>query len=159
MAIKKIDPKATWKVISQYDEAVISETAEEKEALKTGEVDEDGKDVLKSTRYQQYMDDLDQSKLVLQPNVEPSLFVIRCIKNSEMAELNEKYLTIDTVKKTANHKNSLAMFLEIFNLCCLGIEEGGKIVKTSADEIGYGPAVEIGSVIYHFTTLGKHLKK
>lgn len=159
MAIKKIDPKATWKLISSYDDAVIKETEEELEALKTGEMDEKGKEKSNPTRYQRYMDDLDEAKLRLDPAASPTRFVIRCLLNDEQALLNSKYLEVDTVKKTYEYKNGLVMFLEVFNLACLGIDEGGKIVKITANDIGYGPAAEIGSVIHHFSALGKNLKK
>jgi hypothetical protein len=160
MAIRKIDPTATFKVISQFDESVQHETPEEMEALKTGKQDENGNDILNPTRFEQYLENLDDSLLRLKDGVPPTYFVIRCLKNSEVAELNEKHVVVNVVEKKIEHKNRQLMFLEMFDIGCLGTQTGdGKLEKTSGDEVGYAVAVAMGSVISLFTSLGKHLKK
>lgn len=169
MAIRRVDPKATFRIISQFDEALIEETNEELEALKTGkkiptgQKDAAGKEITvdesRPTRYEDYVDTLDESKLRFKEGEKPTYFVIRCILNSEMAELNEKHLVIDPVSRKIEYKNRGQWFLDHFQRGCVGIEQDGKVVPVSVDDLGNGVAMAMGSVISLFTSLGKHLKK
>lgn len=170
MSIKRVDPKATFKIISQYDSALIEETPEELEALKTGkkvasgQMGADGKEIMldesRPTRYEEYIDTLDETKLKFKEDETPTRFVIRCMLNSEMAELNEKHITIDPAKRKIEYKNRSLWFLEHFQKGCLGtVEEDGSVKPASSDDVGLGVAVAMGSVISLFTSIGKHLKK
>lgn len=160
MAIRKTDPKAEFKIICQVDDAIINETAEELAALVTDKLDELQRPIKLETRYERYLESLDESILVLDPAKKPSRFVIRCLKNSELADLNEKYTKVNVLSKTIDMVRTNQMFLEIFNLGCLGMEnELGKSEKVTVDDIGFAAAVSMGSVISLFTSLGRHLKK
>lgn len=151
MAIRKIDPKATFKIISQFDDALINETPDGLAALKLAG---------KQTRYEDYLEDLDESKLLLDEKLKPSRFVVRCLKNQEIADINERFTKVDVVGKKVDMVRTNAMFLETFQTGCLGVEdENGKVEKVDAEEIGFAVAVAMGSVISLFTSLGKHLKK
>lgn len=157
MAIKKIDPAATFKVISQFDDALVSETPEE---LKTGEKDAEGKDILKSSRYTQYVEaDFDESKLVFKEGDQPDRFIVRCLNHAEQGLVNQKYLEVDVVNKRHGYKNQAQMWLEVFKMACTGVESGGKVEKINADELPYHITVEIGSIISLLTTLNKNEKK
>jgi len=150
MAIKRLDPTAKFKVICIFDDALELETEEELKALGT-----DGK-----SRYQEYMENFDESKLKFKEGQKPTRFHIRCLKANEVAELNAKYQKIDTVKKSIELINRNQMMLEIFNLAVVGIEdENGNVSKISSDELEFNVAVEIGSMVSLLTTLGKNLKK
>jgi hypothetical protein len=157
MAILKIDPTARFKLISQYDDAVIEETKEELDALKF--FDEQGAERMKPTRYQEYIENLDESKLKLDPTKTPDRFVFRCLTNGEQIAIQEKYAKVDVIQKKTDITSINAMFLEIFNTAILGVETGGKMEKITAENVGLPVAISIGSVISLFTSLGKHLKK
>ena len=146
MAIKRIDPKATFKVICEYDSVLVNETEEEKV-------------VGTPTRYESYIENLDESKLKLKEGDKPTYFVIRCLTNRESILNQEKYVEVDVVAKKSNVKNPTGMLLEMFNLACLGMEdENGKVVPVTSDDIGLGVAINIGSLINLYTSLGKNLK-
>lgn len=148
MAIKRLDPKATFRVVSQNDDSLVHESVEE---LK-GE----------PSRYEQFLDTLDLSKLKFKEDgsSKPTIFVVRALTNFEVADLNEKYFLFDTTTKKVKNVNQAKMLLEMFNLGCLGIEaENGSIEKVSDQEIGFQTAVEIGAIVNIIGTLGKNLKK
>jgi hypothetical protein len=150
MAIKRIDPKATFEIISEFDSALMLESQEELDELaKTNS----------PSRYMQYVENLDESKLKFVEGETPSRFKIRCLLNTELAEIQEKHFVVDVIAKSAKARNSSLMFLEMFNMACLGIVEDGKVVKLNADDVGIGIAVGIGASISAFTTLGRHTKK
>lgn len=155
MAIKKLDPSARFRLICEYDDALIPETAEEMAALKA-----DGDDP-KPTRYREYLENLDESKLKIRDGEKPSHFVIRCLTNQEMGDLQERHFDFDPKTKTQTFKGSkTGYFMELFRLGVLGMEdEAGKVVPTTPDEMPIGVMVAIGSAISIFTQLGKHLKK
>jgi hypothetical protein len=171
MAIRRVDPKATFRVICEFDDALMRETPEELEALKTGKktasglFDAAGKEIMidevNPTRYEQYIDTLDEAKLKFKEGEKPSYFLIRCLLNSEMAALNEKHITIDPVKKRVDYKDRNKWFLDHFDLGCLGIIEGNALpaVQVNPDDLPVGVAIAVGSIISLFTSTGKHLKK
>lgn len=160
MAIRKTDPTAQFKIICQQDDAVINETTEELEALKTGKFDEYGREIKLETRYERYLETLDESILKIDPDKKVNRFVVRCLKNSELAEMNERYTKVNVLNKTIDMVKTNQMFLETFQLGCLGLEnENGKLEKVSVDDVGFAIAISMGSVISLFTSLGRHLKK
>jgi hypothetical protein len=160
MAIRKLDPNAKFRLICELDDALISETSEELEALKTGKKDEDGNETLNPTRYQEYLDDLDESKLKMRDGAKPSYFHFRCLTNEEMGILQEKYFDYDVKEKRPKFKGSKTeYFIELFRLGVIGLEDDGQIAKVSANEVGYAVMVAVGSAVNIFTSLGKHLKK
>jgi hypothetical protein len=145
MAIKKLDPKARFRVVAQMDDAIDNN---------------DYENDLSKDRYAKYLDTLDMGVLKFVGDQKPSVFVVRPLTNLELADLNGRYLVIDAERKTASYRDQVKMFLEMFDLCCEGMEnEEGKIEKVSSGEIPYGVASEIGSIISLIATLGKHAKK
>lgn len=151
MAIKRVDPTARFKVISELDDALEHETPKELEALRKSNL---------PTRYEIYSESLDESKLKFKEGSTPTRFVIRCLKNAEVAEIQSKHVVVDTVTKKIEMGNPALAFLDYFKMGCLGIEdEVGKLEQVGPDDVGYGVTVGIGSVISLYTSLGKHLKK
>lgn len=151
MAIRRLDPKATFKVVSQYDDAVIAETAEELELLKASK---------EKTRYEKYLESFNLADLKFKEDAKPTHFVVRCLQSLELAELNEKHIEANVVEKTMQFKERNKMLFEMFELGCLGIEsENGKVEKIGTEELDAGVVIEVGSIISLMTTLGKNLKK
>lgn len=161
MAIKKLDPSARFRLICEYDEALIGETPEERKALGTGRKDEDGEEIFNPTRYQQYLDSLDESKLRFVDNEKPSYFQFRCLTNQEMGTIQERYFAFDFKNRKQEFKGSKTeYFAELFKLGVIGMEdESGTARAVGTDEVPYGVMVSIGSAISIYTQLGKHLKK
>lgn len=150
MAIRLIDPKAQFEIVSEHDPSVIGETADELAELRKS----DG-----SARYQKYMESLNVSDLKLADNEPPSMFVVRCLKNAELAALQEKYLSFDPKSAGLVLNNRTQYFVDIFNMCCLGVRQvDGSILKISDEDVGLKHASTIGAVIAYATTAGKNLK-
>lgn len=161
MAIKKLDPSVRFRLICEFDDALISENKEELAALNSGIKMPDGEDIIAPTRYQQYLENLDESKLKFREGAKPSYFVFRCLTNREMGELQEKYFDYDVKAKRQTFKGAkTSYFAELFEIGVLGIEDdSGKVVPVGPNEIGIGVMVNIGSAINIYTQLGKNLKK
>ena len=161
MAIKRIDPSARFRLICEYDGALVPESAEELQALKTGKKDADGEEEMNPTRYQQYLADLDESKLKFAEGEKPSHFSFRCLTNQEMGQLQEQYFEYDVKAKTQKFKGTKSeYFAELFRLGVEGMEdENGKVIPVSPNEVGLGVMVAVGSAISIYTQLGKNLKK
>lgn len=141
MSIKRLDPKARFRVISQLDEAVVRD-----EELKA--------------RYEKYLESLDPAELKLKEGQTPTYFILRPLTHLQLADLNSRYLEVDVEKKTAKYKNQTKMFLEMFDLCCEGMQDGdGPMESISSEELAFGVAAEIGSMVSLIATLGKNLKK
>lgn len=150
MAIRRVDPKATFKVICELDSAVIRENAEELAQLAADK---------KPTRHEDYLVDLDESKLKLDPNEKPNRFIVRCLKNDEYNEIQRKHMVLDVVNKTTTIRDNAAYFFELFEKACLGLEdENGVCQPVTYNEVGFGIAISIGASISLFTTLGRQLK-
>lgn len=141
MAIKRLDPSARFRVISQMDEAVVHDE--------------------KKDRYQRYLENFDQKELSLKDDVKPTYFILRPLKNLELADINAKYLVVNPLEKTARYQDNMKMFLEMFDMCCEGTQVGedGPIEKVKSDDIPLTVASEIGSIVSLIATLGKNLKK
>lgn len=151
MSIKRIDPKATFDIVSAYDEAVQHETAEEMEALRASKG---------LTRYEKYLETFSISELKFIEGQSPTIFRVRCLLSSEKAELDEKFQTIDTVNKRIEYRNRNEMMLEIYKKACLGIvNESGSLEKLGIDELEYKVVTDIGAAISILGSLGKNLKK
>lgn len=151
MAIKRVDPKATFRVVSQADDAVVQESPEEIAALKASK---------EKSRYDKFTESLAIGDLQFKEGVKPTYFHIRALLNSEKADIEEKYLVVDVEKKKITFKNQKKMLLEMFELGCVGIEdERGVVAKVVDGEIPYDVAIDIGSLISIATSLGKNLKK
>lgn len=154
MAIKKLDPKARFRLVAQMDDAIDNTDYPAPQDQPEAKAD------LSADRYARFLDSLDMSVLKTVEGQKPSVFVVRPLANIELAELNSKYLTIDAEKKTARYRDQVKMFLEMFDLCCEGMEmEDGTLEKVLSSEIPYGVASEIGSIISLIATLGKNAKK
>lgn len=150
MAIKRVDPKATFKVVSRHDDALVSETKEELEALKAA-----GQD----TRYEKFLESFDLSILKLKEGVQPTYFILRALKHEEMAQINERHFIFDASTRTVKAKNNADMLLEMFSIGCVGTEENGQPTKIDVDELPFEVAVELGGVVNVIGALGKNLKK
>lgn len=159
MSIKRIDPNATFKVVVEQDDALDNETAEEQEALVIRR-DPDGK-ALESNknRYERFVETLDINILKFKPDATPTLFVVRGLRHAELQAFNEKYVKFDEATRTQVVSKRGDMFIEMFELACLGIEENGKVVKVSADELEYGVVIGIGALIQIISVLNKNIKK
>ncbi len=155
MAIRRLDPSARFKIICEYDDALIRETEEELKALEqpSGET--------LPTRYEEYLENLDQSKLRLKPDGKPTYFHFRCLTNLEQGELQEKFMDYDVKEKRSFFKGSKTRyFVELFEKGVIGIEdETGAMVKIDAEQIGMGVVMAIALAINSYTAMGKHLKK
>lgn len=151
MAIKRIDPRATFDIVSVYDESLVFETPEELEELKKSK---------ELTRYEKYLESFDLSVLKIREGESPTLFRVRCLLASEKAELDERHQSFDMAKKTIEYKNRHAMMLDMFKKACLGIvNESGGLDKVGIDDIEYKVATDIGAAISILGSIGKNLKK
>lgn len=147
MAVKRLDPNATFDIVTLHDEALFFETNEE---LKAQE----------NKNFEEYLQTFDLTKLKFKENEKPDLFRVRCLRVEEMAQINEKYVEYDVVNKQAIIKNKNNMLVELFKLGCLGIvEESGAIKKIGVDELEFKVILDIGASISLLGTLGKNLKK
>lgn len=151
MAIRRVDPKAVFKIVSRFDDSL---EAEDEVPAKEGEPKP-------QTCYEKYIESFDLNELKFKEGLKPTLFHVRCLKASELAEINQKYQIVDTVKKTITYRDQNLMMLEIFDRAIIGVQEGdgSPMEKVSSDEVGFHIATEIGSMISLLTTLGKNLKK
>jgi hypothetical protein len=151
MAIKRINPNATFDIVSVYDEALKHETNEEIEALKQAGG---------QTRFEKYLESFDLGELQFLEGEKPTLFRVRCLRAIEKAELDQKYQVIDVVNKRIEYKNRQEMMLDIFSKACLGIvAEDGSVEKISVDEIEYKVASDVGAGISILGSVNKNLKK
>lgn len=140
--IKKLDPKMRFRIVAQVDEAIDRTDAEWK------------------NRYAQYLETFDLSALKMKEGCAPTFFILRPLTSLELADFNSRYLEVDAEKKTAGYKDQAKMFLEMFDLCVEGMQDGdGAIEKVSSSEVPYLVAGEIGSIVSMIATLGKNLKK
>ncbi len=156
MAIKLIDSKARFEIVSQLDEAVVNEPLAE---LLDG-VDTEGKPKYKPGRFSKYMDTLSLSDLKLdETKGAPTLFVVRCLTDKERAELQEKHLVVNTEKKTMEFKNQGQYLIDCFDLAITGIKNtDGSIQTVTSADVGFTHAQSVGGTISYMTSIGKHLK-
>ncbi len=151
MSIKRIDPKATFDIVSVYDEAIQHENMEELEELKKTKG---------QTRFEKYLETFNLEELKLVEGQSPTLFKVRCLLASEKADLDEKHQSFDMANKRIEYKNRHAMMLEMFKKACLGIvNESGGLDKVGIDDIEYKVATDIGAAISILGSIGKNLKK
>lgn len=157
MSIKRVDPNAVFKVVCRFDDALEHETAEE---LKTDQKDDQGKEVLKQSRYDKFLETLNLSDLKFKPDVKPTIFHLRCLKTKELANLNTKYLVVDTKNKTMDYRDYNSMVIEYFEKGVVGIEaEDGKLEKISPDDLEFKVVNEVGSIVLIMTSVSKNQKK
>jgi hypothetical protein len=152
MAILKTDSSKVFHIICELDSAVIRETPEEQAELKSKG---------KLTRHEDYLENLDESKLKLKDPSEdkPTKFAIRCLRHAETTELQAKHMQFNLETRKLHIKNNAQYFLDVFNAACLGIvKEDGSIEKIDSEDLPYGVALSVGSTIQLFTTLGKNIK-
>lgn len=154
MAIAKLNPKARFKIVSQFDDAVEAEKPDELQPPA------EGAEAPKS-RYEQYIEsDFDESKLKFKEGMKPDRIIIRALTADELAEINSKHIVVDTVGKKFITTERNKMFLTMFKMTFEGIESGdGSVSKPSFDEIPFQVQTEMGSIVSLITTLGKNLKK
>jgi len=158
MAIKRLNPKATFKIISQTDTALDMETPEE---LVTG-TDAEGNQILKESRYEKYVGnaDFDESHLKFKEGQQPERFVVRALLADERAELNSKYTFVDTAAKRVVFTNRDKLFLDTFSKAFQGLEDAnGVLQKLSPEELPYEVRVEIGALVQMLGNLSKNEKK
>lgn len=159
MAIKRLDPKAIFKVISAIDDAIELDKPED---LISEELDQDGKPKIKPTRYEEYMEEanFNESKLKFKEGMQPDRFLLRPLTADELADINARYMFIDTVAKKMIYTNRNKMFLEMFVKAYQGIQGAdGVVVKVEIDAIPYPVQIEMGAVTSLIATLGKNEKK
>lgn len=158
MAVVRIDPSATFKIISQSDSALLEETDAE---LDSGKLDEKGAKIYNPSRYERYVESsFDQSILKFKDGESPFIFVVRGLKSLERADLVERHSEFDPKTRKNKIKNFSAMLIDTFNYGCLGLEKkDGTLEKVSADEFEHKVTLEIGSHITAIGSLGKNLKK
>lgn len=150
MAVKRLNPKTTIKIVSQYDSALDLPPS-------TVEGEE-------SPAWKEFVESFDLSVLKFKDGEEPSIFHVRPLLNTEMAEINEKYVHVDTAKKKVELKRYTSMLLEMFDIGCVGMEEKDaegkiKLVQIKSDEIPYRDATSLGSLVSILTNLGERSKK
>lgn len=154
MAIKRIDVKATFKVISRHDEALdVQETP--------GASTEPGADPALSG-YDQYLEELtlNESVLRFKEGQKPDRFLLRGLTADELADINGRHIFADPVNKKVIYTNQNKWFLEMFKAGYMGIEDAeGKTTRPPLDEIPYPIQVELGAVVSMIASLGKNLKK
>lgn len=158
MAIRRIDPKATFKVVSPtYDEAIDSENSpsiideemkknQEKLIAEKPELADQFKDPGKKLKY---MDTLDLADLKIVEGKTPTYFVIKNLLVQRKTELMAKHVLVDTSGKNSQMSNMMLLFIELFKECCTHIEDGGQLIKVSVDEFPAEIVQEIGSIIFN----------
>jgi hypothetical protein len=151
MAVKRIDPKATFKVVCQQDDALENESEAELEALKTIPDSQ--------SRYQKFLESFDLNDLKFKEAAQPDIFVVRALSHAELADINERYFSYDTVEKRLINRNRSNMLVEMFDKACLGVEQNGQVTKITATELPFAVVVELGGIINLIGILGKNLKK
>lgn len=156
MSVKRIDPKATFRVIVETDSALINETPAERD---TGSVDADGKPVLKPSRYEKYSESFDPKDLKFKDGETPDIFVIRGLTSLENANLIAPYTEFDVSTRRNKIKNESAWLLDVFKTACLGIEVNGVVEKVTADELPLDVPLRIATLVTLVGALGKNLKK
>lgn len=153
MAIRKLDPKATTKLVSLKDEAVDVENSD-----------------LKA-----YAETLDISAIKFKEGQKPTIFIAKNVPASVFAELNDRHYKVDDVTveekdlKTGKTKaprikliDQTQMMLSYFTHGISGIEEDGKtqdMTDDLADTIPHDIKNEIGGYVFRRTNLGDKLKK
>jgi hypothetical protein len=160
MAIKLLNPETRFKLICEYDDALVAESQEEQAALDSGLKDKNGEPIMAPTRYRQYIDNLDESKLKFREGAKPSRFHFRCLTSQELAELDERYFELDEkIGIRVLKAGRAAFFIEVFRLGVIGIEdENGQVAPIGPNEIGAAVVNSVGSVINFYTQLGKNAK-
>lgn len=155
MAIKRLDPKAIFKVISTYDQALDNETAQE---LLDNQSDLQN---LKVTRYEEYIGEanFDESKLKFKEGLKPDYILLKALSADDLADINGRYVLIDVVQKKTIITNRNKMYIEMFKAAYQGIESEGKASKVPLDEIEYQIQIEMGAIASLIASLGKNLKK
>lgn len=150
MAVKRLNPEARFKIICEFDDSLVPETEAELTATAPGA----------PTRYEQYLEELDESKLQFRDGAAPSRFVLRCLTSSELGCLQEEYFGYDEERKSQVFKGSRSKYIRrVFELCVISIiDENGVEAKVTPDEIGYGVMAAIGSTVSMFTALGRNSK-
>ncbi len=139
MSIKKVNPEARFKLICEHDSALDKETDKEMEKLKEAE---------KQSRYEDYMDSLDESILKFKKGEKPDYFQFRCLTNEETAILQDAHVKVDTKDKKSKVKSSSLLFLEAFNFACEGMfNDKGKLEKVSSNEVGFAVATSVGATV------------
>lgn len=143
--IKRINPAATFKVICSLDDALDRETPEEQASLTLEK---------KKSRYETYLEKLDESVLKFKAGSQPTRFIVRPLKSGEQAEFNEKFFAFDPVRRKIVVTNRAALLMAMFEKACTGIEDGGVTTPVkSADDVPYEASIEIGAVIQIISTL------
>ena len=144
--IKRIDPKAVTKVVSSTDEAVDLELSDTKA----------------------YASSLDLSFIKFKEGMKPTFFLVKNIGARRQAELKNKYYKVvpphnDKEGKLIPAKVEMLdqtnMLIEYFETCVSQVEEDGKIVDISMDEIDFLAVQEIGGYAMLIATVGDNLKK
>lgn len=162
MAIKRLDPKAVFKVISQHDTAIETETQAEMDAQKLEPKEGQPLPPAPLTRYEKYCADgvLDESALKFKDGQKPDRFLLRALTADETADINGRHVLYDTVNKRLIYPNRNKMFLEIFRTGFIGIESAdGTTSKPDLAELEFDVQVELGALIHLMAALGKNEKK
>lgn len=149
MAINLIDPNSQFQLISQQDDAILHESAQELLDLKEGS----------KTRFDHYVETRDASSLKFKDGTKPTLFVVKPILNTELVEVNERYISYDPVQKQVINKNRTGYYLDIFNKSVVGIQnEDGSVTKVTGNQVPLPHVVSIAASIIYYANVGQKLK-
>lgn len=144
MALRRLDPKAVFKLVSVTDEAVDMEKSDLPAYARTG----------------------DMKHVAIKDGEKPTVFHCRQIDPITMAEIDAEHIKFvmqpkkdgkeqPPIVKTVNNASRL---VKIFRASLLHIEEEGKDVKVQWDEFPSEVSQEIGSYVNVLMQLG-HLEK
>ena len=154
MAIKLVDTSARFWIISEFDDALLSETPEELvELVKTnGE-----------TRFLKYSKTLDESNLKFVEGKQPTYFQHRALTEKERIGIQEQYFKVSTADgKSKIEITDKAQYLRDQALkTCLGVRNpDGSVTPVDFDNVFQGDQhlLSLGTTVALITMVGLHLK-
>lgn len=146
MAIKRLDPKAVFKVISTTDDAVDKEKSD----------------------LPGYATSLDLSKIVFVEGQVPTFFLVKNIGATDYIAIQERHFQVKPPSKDSEGKEIKAtvkvvdqgiMMLKYFEIAVKQIEEGGQVIDISMDQFPPALLQEVGAYAMLHSELGDTIKK
>lgn len=149
MAIRRLNPNATTKLVSLTDEAVSDSTSEQKD---------------------KYRETLDTSALTFKEGVVPTFFLLKPIAAEAMASIQQNHLRFNAEKKSMEIVDAGTMTIRTFKASVVAIEENGKRIPLVSgeqagaegvrfEEFDYLTVTEIGGYAQTLAILGDSVKK
>ena len=148
--LKKIDPKAIVKTVSQFDEAIDTENSDMDKFEKTHNVE----------------------YLKFKEGEEPTYFLISNVMTTDQAKIQQEHYKVSMPDTSQMHGEELAnakptieqvgqseMMLKYFSAGCKFIEEEGKQSKSDVNVFPFTVIQEIGGFIMLRTAIGDDEKK